>query len=802
MPPANDNIANAISISGASGSTTGDNTGATLETDEATCLCYTLVTRFYRDFSPFTSADFGYGGGRTVWWKWTCPADGFYKFETSSSGGSPIGDSIMAVLFGSDFATARLAGPDDDSGAGNYSAITFYAIAGLEYFIAVDGYNGNATDDVGAPYAITDTAEGTFTLTWATGVVADVKAQMVRAKDDYNAGSGTTSLVTNTRQEVRDVQAITSISGKQYGTLEAATDTCYVKTNRLPLPGYYQVDLAHYEAVGSGASNDFIVGMILNGLTIQPSQLIFISSTSNNGNQELTNSTGAGIDQGTWVLPIGDIAEIAVRLITGIGGAHNLDIYALRFTPVDKIAAMSTPSKLYTINDLMLGATSVPIDLDNDGDVTYKDLCVLGSDVYVLAERFYSGGVDLILYKYSGGSWSTISTDVWSKSHPTLEDEPAVAVDTDGTYVYCVYGVKDGTTTSGHDNWKWHCQKYDPGGNTFTELGTGQRHFGTTTFANQVGKWFYGIQVKIGPDGKIWVAWSEADNAGGGIYSAPNKTRAFISYWNGSSWNEVAPPDPPNVHGLNFIVNYNHPDDQRQIDLCFLHHDGPNDWPSIIYGAHYGADGGTSSDGVYNDFIYSEYNGSSWSNTLQFIAKAVWNDLQGTSGNQDFGHYHQGFAFIDDGSVPVWAVALLCSGGTDGAVAKMKSDGSAFEPYTDHAHPSYVSANFTNPTAIDAVYVGSTLMVLERSSGFGDTLVVVDEDIGTGQGYHVAAKENACIIYTENTVGYSRIYTKGSDAYVLAASRGFTADSPPDTYLGVWKVQGGAIMSYSLTPLR
>lgn len=153
MPPLNDNIGAATAISGASGTIAGDNTGGTLETNEAGQL-------------QENNGQANYGGGRTVWYAWTAPATDTITFSTAAGGGSPIGDTVLAVIDGSTFGGASLLGWDDDSGPGFYSVVSFAATIGVVYYIAVDGYNGNGVDD--PAYLITDTAEGTFDLSWAT----------------------------------------------------------------------------------------------------------------------------------------------------------------------------------------------------------------------------------------------------------------------------------------------------------------------------------------------------------------------------------------------------------------------------------------------------------------------------------------------------------------------------------------------------------------------------------------------------------------------------------------------------------
>lgn len=165
MPPVNDNFVDAIEITGASGSIAGDNTGATLQLFSGSWE--QDISGWYGSYGPLL----GFGGGRSVWYKWTCPVNGTYIFTTGDDGGSPIGDTILTIVKGFDIDSAvdpdlEIIDQDDDgAGVGFYSKIELVATAGVEYHISVDGYNGTSTSDGG--YNVNDTAEGGFLLSWS-----------------------------------------------------------------------------------------------------------------------------------------------------------------------------------------------------------------------------------------------------------------------------------------------------------------------------------------------------------------------------------------------------------------------------------------------------------------------------------------------------------------------------------------------------------------------------------------------------------------------------------------------------------
>ena len=125
-PPANDNFANRITISGSNGSTTGANSNGTKETGE-----------------PSHAGD---AGGKSVWWTWTAPATGSVTIDTFTSSF----DTLLAVYTGTAVNALTTIASNDQFG-GNQSQVTFSATSGVAYQIAVDGWQG---------------ASGNVVLTW------------------------------------------------------------------------------------------------------------------------------------------------------------------------------------------------------------------------------------------------------------------------------------------------------------------------------------------------------------------------------------------------------------------------------------------------------------------------------------------------------------------------------------------------------------------------------------------------------------------------------------------------------------
>lgn len=116
----NDNFANATRVSGTGVSITSSNVNATREAGE-----------------PYIANN---RGGRSVWFVWTAQTSGRVSINTHGSSF----DTLLGVYVGNSVSTlSRIASNDDDPAGGTLtSAVTFNAVAGQTYRIAVDGYNG------------------------------------------------------------------------------------------------------------------------------------------------------------------------------------------------------------------------------------------------------------------------------------------------------------------------------------------------------------------------------------------------------------------------------------------------------------------------------------------------------------------------------------------------------------------------------------------------------------------------------------------------------------------------------------
>lgn len=116
--PGNDNFANADAISGATGHLQTNNFTASAETGE-----------------PEHAT--GVAPQKTLWWRWTAPADGQITINTHGSSH----ETVIGVYTGTALGSLTQVAQGHQRGNG-VSHVTLSVTAGITYSIAVDGYNG------------------------------------------------------------------------------------------------------------------------------------------------------------------------------------------------------------------------------------------------------------------------------------------------------------------------------------------------------------------------------------------------------------------------------------------------------------------------------------------------------------------------------------------------------------------------------------------------------------------------------------------------------------------------------------
>jgi hypothetical protein len=129
----NDNFVNAAALAGATGSTTGTTVGMTKETGEPNHA--------------------GNSGGHSIWFTWVAPGAGSVTINTTGS----AFDTLLAVYTGTSVTALTTVASNDDANGATQSSVTFNAVSGTTYRVAVDGYGG---------------ATGAVKLAWSQGAAA------------------------------------------------------------------------------------------------------------------------------------------------------------------------------------------------------------------------------------------------------------------------------------------------------------------------------------------------------------------------------------------------------------------------------------------------------------------------------------------------------------------------------------------------------------------------------------------------------------------------------------------------------
>ncbi|TSA41899.1 MAG: hypothetical protein D4R57_00090, partial [Verrucomicrobiales bacterium] len=173
IPPApgNDHFVNAINLTNNSGNSTVATTA--------------LATK---EFNEPNHA--GNVGGKSVWWKFTAPADGVLAVSTTNSSF----DTLLGIYSGSAVGSLTNLASNDDSPFGSFSEATIPVKAGQTNRIAVDGFAGAVgavnlryTFTTGAVYTVTVNHAGNGTVTPGTALYASNAVVTLTATPDVEA---------------------------------------------------------------------------------------------------------------------------------------------------------------------------------------------------------------------------------------------------------------------------------------------------------------------------------------------------------------------------------------------------------------------------------------------------------------------------------------------------------------------------------------------------------------------------------------------------------------------------------------
>lgn len=204
--PPNDNFANRIPISGSSASVTGTNSGASKEPGEPNHA--------------------GNAGGTSVWWSWTAPFNGYITISAEMvSDWGYLESDLLGVYTGTSVSNLTVIASNATPSSGTSAQVSFLAIAGVIYQIAVDGqygYVGNIA------LRLIPTQASVVNITWPT----------------YNAVFSAPTNLTITAAAHDNDGSITRVDFYNYGVSDligSATNPPYTTVLNSPFGGWYSL---------------------------------------------------------------------------------------------------------------------------------------------------------------------------------------------------------------------------------------------------------------------------------------------------------------------------------------------------------------------------------------------------------------------------------------------------------------------------------------------------------------------------------------------------------------------------------
>ncbi len=280
-PAWNDHFASSLVLTGASGTVSASTRGATRQAGETNHA--------------------GVFGSNSIWFSWTAALSGEAIFQTIGSGF----DTLLGVYTGGSVAALTVVAADDNSAGGTASRVTFSAVAGSTYRIAIDGPAG---------------ARGLARLTWAGPTPPTILAQPLST--NVTAGSAATFSVTAVGS------APLAYQWRHQGT--NLTDNLYVSGAHSPLLAFNKVQAANAGAYTVVITNAY------GAITSAPGNLIVVDNPRVVFVEEAAGHSGAFV-------------RVPVE-IQSLGNEHAVS-FSLTFDP----AVLSNPR----VTDVPAGAALV-----------------------------------------------------------------------------------------------------------------------------------------------------------------------------------------------------------------------------------------------------------------------------------------------------------------------------------------------------------------------------------------------------------------------------------------------------------
>jgi uncharacterized delta-60 repeat protein len=210
--PVNDNFASATVLLGLSGTTSGNNVGATMEAAEPS--------------SVITDDNGTVNVTNSIWFQWTAPQSGNVTFDTIGSVDNNFNamDTVLGAWTGTSLAGLLPVAGDDNQNSGNptNSSMTFLAVAGTTYYIGVY----LSADAAGVP--------GNYVLNWTEqGATSSGMFSFTAAGYTYSQNENNAPLDNRGLMGARQARATVTRTGGANGAVVVnyqASETIYTNT--------------------------------------------------------------------------------------------------------------------------------------------------------------------------------------------------------------------------------------------------------------------------------------------------------------------------------------------------------------------------------------------------------------------------------------------------------------------------------------------------------------------------------------------------------------------------------------------
>ncbi len=270
-PPLNNNFANALPLFGLQPSITGSSADADKEAGEPNHQGGTNT------------------GGASVWYKWVAPISALIQVGTEGSNF----DTVLGVYTGNNVSSlVALANNDDvELGVILHSLLSFNAVKGNTYFIAIDGFNGISGD-----------------------IVLGISASGAPANDNFASGTAISGAMGNA--STHNISASAEASEPAHGGSPASASIWFDWTAPSSGDFVFNTDGSDFDTVLA-----VYTGAAVNALTEVASNDNQGAASASSGKPLFT----AGASQVSFTATSGTVYHIAVDGKSGASGLVNLD---------------------------------------------------------------------------------------------------------------------------------------------------------------------------------------------------------------------------------------------------------------------------------------------------------------------------------------------------------------------------------------------------------------------------------------------------------------------------------------------